>query len=76
MEFSRSGNGRGWGKLLRAIAIYAVVASLVAVLGAFVGWMLGSLWMGAVFGAVVGYFGCVLGGFVMGEPNVHRPLWS
>ena len=55
----------------RSIAVYLLVTLVVAVAGAAVGWMLGSVWMGAVFGAGAGYFGCVLGGFVSGDGR-HR----
>lgn len=34
----------------------------VAAMGAFIGWMLGSILVGAIFGAAIGFYGCFRSG--------------
>ncbi|MGI8910429.1 MAG: hypothetical protein ACR2JR_07740 [Rubrobacteraceae bacterium] len=73
MEPARADGGRHWKRLVWRVAAIIVVTLIVAALGAFVGWMLGSALTGIIFGAAIGFFGSLRSGYVMDEPNQERP---
>ena len=61
------------GKFVWRILGIVIATAVVALLGAVVGEMTGSVLIGAVFGGLIGLFGALRSGHVMEEPNVHRP---
>lgn len=70
MSGTRANTGSSRRKFFEAITIYGVVTFLFAILGALAGWMiLGSAGMGAVFGVVIGYSGCVIGGYLLEDAS-------